>query len=213
MSDSAASNTEDGSLRRLFELCGVAPLGVYTLVHVGSYATVLFGGTGFGAPNFRGAQAILEVLLVWLPWSFHALLGLWFSSFPLPSAGSERRRVALSRISAVLGLGFVIWHVLWLRAPIWNRTRITEDLSEMLIGGLSETWNGVPVAAAAHLVGLGLIACHLGLGLPRFFARRELLSKRSAQRLAWWISLGLFGIGAATVLELATGDFPPHFMH
>lgn len=195
-----------------FELSGVVPLSIYALVHVASYAGALFGRTSFGLPSpSQPAWVALEVALVWLPLAFHAAYGVRSLSLPLDSEPSERQRGVLLRVSGCVAAPFLLAHSLWLKLPLWRGTRAPEDLSQMLAAGLSTTVQGVPLSAIAHFAGLAAIALHLGLGLGGFAEKWGLLARVPARRAASLLSLLLFLVGGATVVEFATGSALPNF--
>ncbi len=203
---------ESPTLRFLFELSGVVPLALYAVIHVGSYAGVLFGFERFGTPSAEGAGALaLECALLWLPLAFHCGYGAWLLTSPLGADARERQRSLLARSSAVVTLIFLLAHALWLRRPLWSGQRAPEDAHQLLAAGLSTTTAGVPLIAALHLVGIAALATHLDLGLARFAEQFGLLSQRAARRAARVTSLALFFIAAATVVKFATGSALPSF--
>jgi hypothetical protein len=82
----------------------------------------------------------------------------------------------------------------------------------MLAAGLSSTVSGFPLSAALHCLGLGAVALHLALGLAAFAEKWGLLTRAPARRAANLLSLTLFLVGGATVIELATGSILPRFV-
>lgn len=204
--------SERPRLRIWFELSGVVPLAVYTVVHVGSYAGALFGRVTFGVSPATPGWLALEVALVWLPLLFHVGYGLRLLKTPLDSERSERQRGYLLRASGLIALPFVLGHGLWLKLPLWRGTRAPEDVAQMLASRLSATMSGVPLSAAVHFIGLAAVALHLGLGLGAFAEKWGLLARTPARRAAGLLSLLLFLVGSATVVELATGSALPHFV-
>jgi succinate dehydrogenase/fumarate reductase cytochrome b subunit len=204
--------SEEPRFRIWFELSGVVPLSVYALVHVASYAGALFGRTTFGVASPREpAWVAFEIALVWLPLLFHVGYGIRLLPTALPAERTERQRGYLLRASGCLALPFVLFHSLWLKLPLWRGTRAPEDLAQMLAAGLSTTVRGWPLSAALHFAGLAAVALHLGLGLGAFVEKRGLLARSAARRTAGLLSLLLFLIGGATVVELATGSALPYF--
>lgn len=182
-------------------------------VHLTSYGAVLFGGRRFGVPDPVGALRLaLEALLIGIPLSFHAIYGVWLSLGPVqaPDPGS-RRAVILMRITGALSLLFVAAHAIWLRLPLLQGELNPEDVPEMLAAQLSSTLHGVPLAAALHLLGLGVVLFHLAVGLPRFIERWQLAGARITRSATAIGCVALFAVGAATVIEFATGSVIPRF--
>lgn len=199
-------------LRRCFELSGVVPLGVYLLVHVVSYARVLFGSDDFGlldGPSL--ALSLLGVAVVWLPLGFHAAYGAWLSTRALPEARERKQYALLMRASGLSALAFLVWHALWFSWPLKRGQLAPEDVTERLAATLSSTSDGLPLVAALHLLGLGAVCAHFGWGFARFLEGWGVARARSARLGAGLVSATLFGVGAATLIELATGSIVPRF--
>jgi succinate dehydrogenase / fumarate reductase cytochrome b subunit len=191
----------NAALRKCFELSGVVPLGVYLVVHVGAYARATFGATRFGiSDGLSLVETLLEWLLVWLPFAFHAIYG------------EERRRRLLLRVSGWLSLAFVLQHAWWLRWPIASGAVAAEDMHERLASLLSSTVSGVPLVAAVHLAGLGAVCAHFAWGFGRFLEQWGITAARPARVGAGLLALVLFAFGAAAVVELATGSALPRFV-
>jgi hypothetical protein len=195
-----------------FGLSGVVPLAVYTWVHVGSYATALFGRERFGVPAPGGFWAsAVELFLVWLPLSLHGGYGLVLGFRRLAKDAAERDTTRVLRATGALSFAFIVGHALWLRLPLWRGERAPDDALMMLASGLGATVRGVPLAAAVHLFGVLCVASHLGLGLERFLRDRGILTPRWAQHSAFLTAAALFLTAAATVVHFATGSALPSF--
>ena len=199
-------------LRRCFELSGVVPLGVYLIVHLVSYARALLGSDEFGLVADPGlVLSALELVVIWLPLGFHAAYGAWLATRALPEVRDEKQYALLMRVSGALALVFLVWHALWFSWPL-KRGRIgPADVAERLAATLSSTSDGVPVVAALHLIGLGVVCAHFGWGFARFLEGWGVARARPARLGAGLLSATLFGLGAATLIELATGSIVPRF--
>lgn len=200
------------ALRKCFELSGVVPLGVYLVVHVAAYARVTFGATRFGVTEGSSAvELALECLLVWLPLAFHAGYGLHASFSPIEEAPPGRaRRIAL-RVSGWVSLAFLIQHAVWLRWPLASGALAPDDVHELMAAALSSTVDGVPLVAAVHLAGLGVVCAHFAWGFARFLERWRIAGARPARLGAGALALSLFIAGASAIVELATGSALPRF--
>jgi succinate dehydrogenase/fumarate reductase cytochrome b subunit len=197
-----------------FELSGVVPLAVYTWVHIGSYATVLFGYARFGVPEPGSFWAgALELVLIWLPLLLHGGYGLVLSVSRLEKDVEQRQQTLILRATGALSFAFIVGHALWLRLPLWRGERVATDALYLLASGLSSTVHGVPVAAALHLLGALCVTSHLGLGLARFLRDYGILAPRWAQNSAFLTAAALFFTAAATVVHFATGAALPGFPH
>lgn len=202
---------EERVLRKWFELSSVVPLAVYVVVHAASYARALFGAQSFGEGTGSGFELALEVCLVWAPLAFHVAYGtLLMAQGAAPRDANSRRSLVL-RASGIGALAFLAYHAWWLRGPMLTGEQTAADTALRLAAGLSSLRWGVPVPAILHLLGLALVCVHLAAGLARFLANFRLTTSARAERLARALSIALFAVGSATVVELATGSALPHF--
>jgi succinate dehydrogenase hydrophobic anchor subunit len=176
------------------------------------YARALFGSDEFGLLRDPGlALAALGLVVIWLPLGFHAAYGVWLATRALPELRDEKQYALLMRVSGALALVFLVWHTLWYSWPL-KRGRIEPaDVAERLAATLSSTSDGVPVVAALHLIGLGVVCAHFGWGFARFLEGWGVTRARPARLGAGLLSATLFGLGAATLIELATGSLVPRF--
>lgn len=209
-------------LRKWFELSSVVPLAVYVLIHAASYVGALFGARSFGEGSGSGVELVLEVCLVWAPLAFHVSYGFFLMATGGEPADTNRRdtegeeahrrRTLLLRASGLGALAFLAYHAYWLRGPILSGEQSSADTALRLAAGLSSLHWGVPIPAALHLLGLGVVCAHLAAGLARFFATFRVTSRTRAERLARVLSIALFAAGSATVIDLATGSALPNFV-
>jgi succinate dehydrogenase/fumarate reductase cytochrome b subunit len=195
------------ALDRAFELSSVVPLGAFVLIHVGRYASVLFGAETVGARGAPGALVlILEFLCVWAPLAFHALYApsVWRRRRAEEGTAARGALVVLHRL-AVLPLAlFLVDHFLRFRLPILRGETYPSDAVQRLVAELSTTRGGVPWVAALGLLGVLSAAFHLGFGLHRISIRRRMDSV--GLRIACAIAGLAVGIpGVLTVVKLAAG--------
>lgn len=196
-----------------FELTGVVPLGLFVVVHLASYASVLAGADTFGVASGGVLFLVLEVALVWLPLAIHAGYGLrrlWARLEPDPA---ERARSVVLRASGGLALAVIAAHVAYFRVPLLRGRIAPEDLAELLAARFSSTVDGVPWFAIVHLLGVAAVTAHLGLGLERFLCRSGIARVRSARRFSFLVAGLSFCVGSATVVALATGSALPRFLY
>lgn len=201
------------TLRKCFELAGAVPLGVFLLVHVLAYSAVLFDGSSFGVADPRSSGLLaLELLVVWAPLIFHGLYGVLLCFSAGDPSDEERRGTFWLRVTGLLALAFIVTHAVWLRLPLLRGERAPEDVAQMLTARLSATFQGLPLNAAFHLVGLGAVCLHLLIALPRFFKKWGLPSPTAVRRVFQGLVWLVFAVGAATVVHLATGSAVPRFL-
>jgi hypothetical protein len=194
-------------LDRAFELSSVVPLGAFVLLHVGRYASVLFGAETVGARGSPGAMAlVLEAAFVWLPLAFHALYApsVWRRRRATEATEATGGLVVLHRLAALPLVLFLVDHFVRFRLPILRGEAYPSDAVQRLAAELSTTRGGVPWVAALSLVGVLSSAFHLGFGLHRISIRRRMdsLGLRIACAAAG-LAVGVPGVLA--VVRLAAG--------
>lgn len=124
-------------LRRLHSLSGVAPIGVFMMVHLMTNASVVWGMANkskyesaghAGVVTFQHevdfihslpALLMIEIFGLWLPIAFHAILGVYYAGKGRPNNAHYKYagnwRYTLQRASAWVGLLFIVYHVATLR--------------------------------------------------------------------------------------------------
>jgi succinate dehydrogenase/fumarate reductase cytochrome b subunit len=198
---------------RLHALLGVCPLAAFLVVH--SVGALGLRGDGSGFVAYAKALdrvpwlRVVEALLVLLPFSAHALLGLarWRDE---PIAVRREPSRALQRVT---GLVLLAWVPLHLAHGWWRRAAglsIAEDLPGLFVARLSTTVTaGVPLYALIDLAACGAASFHVAAGLPRALERLEWLRGERAMRRArvacTWLGFALFAVAAWTLVELAGG--------
>ncbi|HVJ20021.1 MAG TPA: hypothetical protein VM686_31620 [Polyangiaceae bacterium] len=198
-------------LERVFRACGIAPLGVFVLLHVGLYARVLAGRRDFGDPDAtRLAPWViaLELALVAGPLAFHAGYGLFALARRRARAASGTIAVLdrVQRASSLLVLAFIVDHYVRFRWPMLSGAAISSDAYALLVRELSSTSSGVPLVAGFQLLGIAAVAFHLGYGLYRFdWPPAWLVTEKRRTWLAVGVALLVLITASFAVVELATG--------
>jgi succinate dehydrogenase / fumarate reductase cytochrome b subunit len=180
--------------RRIFSFCGIAPLAIYVVWHLGNN---IFAAKGAAAFDARLAQATSSPvyrpaiwLFVYLPFAVHAVIGLLmtFRSRPNPLSHPTFRnwKYVLQRISAIGVLLFVPAHVYKTRIEPW-REGFAIDYAHMHAGMLE------PVTFAVYVLGMIGVCFHLANGLWLAGITWGVFVGPRAQRRGEWISI-LFGI-------------------
>lgn len=196
---------------------GIIPLAGYLVLHLAAQAFVWGGGGAYeramrvidGAPG----MAALEVLVIYAPLAVHAGVGVWrlLSESTLYDAGwAGRSGWRLQHASGALLLVFLVVHGWQFRWRLWSGELARSDFYPLLCESLSSTTAyGVPLMALFYLCGVGAAAFHAAHGL---FHAGQVLGWATGDRAVWLgracFSLGLllFAIGAAIVVDLATGS-------
>ena len=191
-------------LRKLHSLTGMIPLGAFLLEHIAVNATALGGPAAF-----RGAvEAIdrlpflpaLEIGLIAVPLVLHSVLGVLIAT-ELGADGRPDwpdRRIAIQRVTGVLLLPYLIYHV-WATRLSPDAARPGADLIAIMAKQVRD-----PGGILFHAVGVTLVAWHFGNGLQGFALRwglaRTAGAERTAARLGLAVSLVLATAGVASLL-------------
>jgi hypothetical protein len=163
-------------LDRAFEVSSVLPLGAWLLLHVGRYASVLFGAETVGARRSpSGPELAAEALLVWLPLVFHVGYAPVVARRrgAVQTATGAAGLVLLHRLASVPIALFLLDHFVRFRLPVLRGEAYPSDSVQRLAAELSTTRAGVPWVAALGLAGTLAAAFHLGYGLYRIGVRRR----------------------------------------
>jgi succinate dehydrogenase / fumarate reductase, cytochrome b subunit len=207
---------------RIHALLGVGPLALFVVVHSATSLALRGDGAAWASwarvldhvPLLR----VFEALLVLLPLSVHALLGLarWRDE---PVALRQDPSRALQRFT---GLVLLAWVPVHLAQGWWRRAAgisVAEDLPGLFVARLSTTVaGGVPVYALIDLAACGAASFHVAAGLPRALERlawvRGEPALRRARAAASALGFALFALSAWTLVELAGGPLElPAFFH
>jgi succinate dehydrogenase / fumarate reductase cytochrome b subunit len=195
------------SLRRLHSLTGVVPLGFFLLEHIAVNATALAGRGAFRraveALDRTPLLPVLEIAFIALPLAIHSVIGVLLAT-ELNEAGRldlADRRVAFQRVTGILLLPYLIYHV-------WS----TRFSPEVLRGGadllavMAKQVASVP-GFAFHALGIALAAYHLGHGLRSFAVRwglaRDAAAERTVERLGLGLAVVLTVVGVASLAAFA----------
>jgi succinate dehydrogenase/fumarate reductase cytochrome b subunit (b558 family) len=207
---------------RLHSATGVLPLGAFLVLHLWINGRATQGREAYDGLVRRiqstPGLVVLEVLGIYAPLLFHAAYGAWLTGTgqplrpPPPHAKSWAR--PLQRATGAATLAFLGYHLWTVRLQTMLGNLRSADFFPALTDTLSATTrSGIPLAAAAYLVGLAAASYHLANGLTGFCLDLGLATTARATRmvsLACTISgMALFLLGANTVVYFATGGTWP----
>lgn len=207
-------------LERLFSLSGVVPLGAFVLLHLWAAAALLSSHAAYdrqlgwlhASPASAAIVTLLEVVLVLVPLVFHAGYGI-VKSLSRPAEDTHHYESdlmrSLERVTGVMVLAFVLWHVWQTRLPSLTGRLAVGSYSTSLVAQLSTTSAGIPWTAFGYLAGLAATMFHLVNGMSSFLLSRNATGSFAGRaRLRLLVkALGIlfFAVSSATVIELATG--------
>jgi succinate dehydrogenase / fumarate reductase cytochrome b subunit len=184
-------------LRRLQSLAGMIPLGAFLVEHIAVNAIGIGGPEAF-RPVARALQhvplvTVFELGLIALPLAVHAAIGVLIATEIDESGrpdGSDRR-VAIQRVTGLLVLPYLIYHV-WATRLSPDVVRHGADLFDVMARQLVR-----PSGMAFHVVGVTLVAWHFGNGVRGFVERWGLARTPAAARAA-----GRAGLALGAVLAI-----------
>ncbi|MBP2002102.1 succinate dehydrogenase / fumarate reductase cytochrome b subunit [Paenibacillus shirakamiensis] len=184
--------------RKLHSLLGVIPLGFFILEHmITNFAAVEGGPQGFKDAvaflNSLPLVLILEIFGIWLPLLYHAVYGLYIAFQAKPNNGRFRNernlRYLLQRITGVLVLIFVVWHIYETRVQVALGHITHEQLGSVMHDIVTQ-----PVYFTFYLIGVLSASFHFTNGLWSFLVSWGVTVGPRAQRVSSNICMGLFVI-------------------
>lgn len=171
--------------RKLHSLSGVLPLGIFLIEHMFINSLALKGETVFN----RGVAVLhsipylwaLELGIIFLPLLFHAFYGIWIVYLTKNNILSytyfRNWLFYFQRITALIALAFVAWHVIIFRfasAAIDYRV-VAQALSQ-------------PVVAVLYVIGLLATFGHFANGFWSFLITWGITIGEKSQRIAAYVA-------------------------
>lgn len=193
-------------LGRLHSLTGIVPLGLFLLEHLFSNITAVFGSAAFNnqVAVLRAIPLLplLEIVLIFLPLVYHAGYGIYIAYISKNNVHkyqySRNWMFALQRLTGIITLLFVGYHVWMLRVASWISG--TEMSYQIVHDHLSTAW-----IALLYVIGVVSTAFHftngLGAGLITWGVTIGKRSQRIAARLMFSLFLLLSAVGIASVVS------------
>jgi succinate dehydrogenase / fumarate reductase, cytochrome b subunit len=178
--------------RRLHSLLGVIPIGLFLMQHlvVNHFATG--GEESFNrAANFMANlpfRLFLEIFVIYLPLLFHAIYGLYIAFTAKNNVSRfgyfRNWMFLLQRVSGVITLIFVTWHV-------WE-TRVAAAFGEEVNFQMMENILSSPFMFWFYVVGVLSAIFHFSNGLWSFFVSWGLTISPRSQQISTYVTLGIF---------------------
>lgn len=178
--------------RRLHSLLGVIPVGLFLVQHlvINHFATK--GEEAFNnAAHFMEQlpfRYFLEVFIIFLPLLFHAIYGLYIAFTAKNNAGRysffRNQMFLLQRVSGVVTLVFVAWHV-------WE-TRIQAALGADVNYQMMESILSNPLMLGFYIVGVVSTIFHFANGLWSFCVSWGITISPRSQQIMTYVTMGVF---------------------
>ncbi len=230
MSASVTSTAEGGAqrdtqankrayiLKKLHSLSGVVPVGVFLVEHLWTNAKALQGESAF-TQAVADIQALpylpfIEVFGIFLPLAFHSFYGVVLALGSKPNVQLYRYArnwlYVLQRVSGMVAFVFIAIHLYEYRIHKWLFGMRSEAFYGSLSAHLSSTSAGIPWVAVLYLIGILAVSFHFANGVWGFLFSWGVTVTRASQRRSGYacaaLGVGLFLLGANTVLYFATGS-------
>lgn len=213
-------------LRKLHQLTGIVPLGIYFLVHMYTNSTALSGSKVFNehVQDIHNMPYLLfiEILGIFVPLLFHSIYGILISGearFNVMSYSYGCNWFYLfQRITGGFLFFFLLFHVLNLRfglIPGLNLTPVAGH-ADQAFSIISREFN-ITWVLILYFLGIIATAWHLAYGMWLFAVDWGIVIGEKAQRLGLYASiavaifLSVVGINAAVAFVKPCGLLPSSF--
>ncbi|MDF2791482.1 MAG: succinate dehydrogenase [Neobacillus sp.] len=178
--------------RRLHSLLGVIPIGLFLMQHlvVNHFATG--GAESFNkASDFMGNlpfKIVLETVIIYLPILFHAIYGLYIAFTAKNNAGKysyfRNWMFLLQRVSGVITLIFITWHVWQTRVAAAFGAHVNYDMMADILSS--------PFMLVFYLIGVISTIFHFANGLWSFLVSWGITVSPRSQVISTYFTIGVF---------------------
>lgn len=178
--------------RKLHSLLGVIPLGVFLFQHLTVNYFATRGAEAFnGAAHFMASlpyRYVLEILVIFLPLLYHGIYGVYiaFQAQNNVSRYGYYRNVMffLQRVSGIIALIFITWHVWQTRAQAALGQEINFDMMASIFAS--------PVAVVLYLIGVISVIFHFSNGLWSFLVSWGFTVTPRSQQVFSYVTMIVF---------------------
>ena len=210
-------------LRKLHQLTGIVPLGIFFVVHMYTNSTAMSGARVFNE-HVRDIHNMpylifIEIFGIFLPLLFHSVYGIIISGEARPNVlgyGYARNWFYLiQRITGIFLFFFLLFHILNFRfgmIPGLNTTPVAGH-SDLAFSIVSREFQN-DLIFFVYVLGVGATAWHLAYGIWLFAVDWGIVIGEKAQKVALYACIGLavflgaVGINAAAAFVKKCGLFP-----
>ena len=203
-------------LRKLHQLTGIVPLGLFFAVHMFTNAKAMNGEKVFNDAvkdiHHLPFLIFIEVFGIFLPLLFHSVYGIFISAeakVNVTSYGYGRNWLyVFQRATGIFLFFFILFHLLHLRFGLFGAL----DLTRVAVAGNADqafaivaTDFGSVGILLFYILGVGATAWHLGYGIFLFAVDWGIVIGERAQKSLLYasvaIALGLFAVGTNAALS------------
>ena len=210
-------------LRKLHQLTGIVPLGIFFLVHMYTNSTALSGERIFNEHvqdlHDMPYLIFIEIFGIFIPLLFHSIYGILISGearVNVLNYGYARNWFyVFQRVTGIFLFVFLLFHILNFRfglIPGLNTTPVAgnANLAFDIVSGEFQ----IPWVMAIYVLGIIATAWHLAYGFFLFAVDWGILIGEKAQKLTLYACVGLaiflsvVGINAAAAFVTKCGLLP-----
>jgi succinate dehydrogenase / fumarate reductase cytochrome b subunit len=215
-------------LRKLHQLTGVVPLGIYFFVHMYTNSTAMSGAEVFNDHvqdiHHMPYLIFIEIFGIFIPLLFHSIYGVLISAEARPNAiGYSYGRnwfYVFQRVTGIFLFVFLLFHILNLRFGLIPGL---ESYGNPVAGNAGRAFDIISAEfqnggiLAFYILGVIATAWHLAYGFWLFAVDWGIVIGEKAQRLTLYASIGLaiflsaVGINAAVAFVEKCGLLPDAF--
>jgi succinate dehydrogenase / fumarate reductase cytochrome b subunit len=185
--------------RKLHSLLGVIPLGFFLLEHLLTNFEAFYGLEAFSEQIewlvSLPLVLILEIVGIWLPLLYHGVYGLFIAFQARHNTNNfgyfRNWMFRLQRITGVITLIFVAWHVFETRVQVGLGNVEHADLGMLMHNILSDN-----LMFTLYLVGVIATAFHFSNGIWAFLVSWGITIGPKSQRISTYATMALFVIFA-----------------
>lgn len=204
--------------RKLHSLLGVIPVGLFLLQHMlSNYEAFRGGAEGHQAfidrvhwLNSLPLVLLLEIVGIYLPILYHGVYGLYVafqSNNNVNRYGYFRNLLfTLQRITGVITLIFIVWHVFETRIQIFLGNTTHEELGVLMHDIFTS-----PVWFTLYLIGIICAVFHFSNGMWSFLVSWGITVGPRAQRISTYVWLGVFVVMSAMFIATMIAFTDPQF--
>lgn len=194
-------------IRRLHSLLAIIPVGIFLLFHLTLNSSVLFGGNETYELVIKGMKSIplvefIEICIIAVPILFHAIYGLWIvyvaKNNVLNFTYYRNWAFYLQRITAVITLVFLLFHVYTLRFAVHEPAQVINSLVHQLQNPWYFVFYVIGVLSAVYHFANGLFTFLISWGIAIGDKSQNFFNKLS---ILLFFILGILGIGILTAIS------------
>lgn len=178
-------------LRRLHSLSGIVPVGGFLLFHFYENAAIFYGGPAYNimSEEARGIRfvQILEIFIIFIPFLYHALYGLFIASYARNNTMSynygRNNLFMWQRFTGIALLLFLLYHIWSFRFTAFRSNEADAD-------SVAFTISQFPVFVF-YIIGVLSAAFHLGNGIWTFLITWGITIGKRAQQISQYVTTGI----------------------